>query len=297
MADFETIQLDFSPESLHALNIAIAIIVFGVSLNIKKSHFFELIKHPKPVLTGVFSQFILLPLLTFLIILIFKPSTSIALGMILVSACPGGNVSNFFSLMAKGNAALSVSLTAIATIAAVVMTPFNFTFWSSLLPNLQGNFDFSLSFFDMFQTILIILAIPLALGLWFANRFPKTTAKINKPIKIFSFIALIAIMSIAFLKNIDHFKQYIWLVFWLVLIHNAIAFLSGFILGKITKNTLPDIKTITIETGIQNSALALIIIFNFFDGNGPMSFVAAWWGIWHIVSGGILVWVFSKVGS
>ncbi len=296
MQDFESLHLDFSPESLHALNVAIAIIVFGVSLNIRKSHFLELVRNPKPVLTGVFSQFILLPALTFVIIWLLKPSTSIALGMILVAACPGGNVSNFFSLIAKGNPALSVSLTAIATLIAVMMTPFNFTFWSSFLPNLSGDLNFSLSFMDMFETILVILAIPLLLGLWFANRFPRTTLKIKKPIKVFSFLVLIAIMTIAFLKNMDQFKQYIWLVFWLVLIHNFIAFLSGFLLGKITKNTLPDIKTITIETGIQNSALALIIIFNFFDGNGPMSFVAAWWGIWHIIAGGILAWGFARIG-
>lgn len=291
---FEEIRLNFSPESLHALNIAIAIIVFGVSINIKKIHFVELFKNPKPVMIGVFSQFILLPALTFLIILVIKPNIGIALGMILVAACPGGNLSNFFSLMSKGNAALSVSLTAIATLLAVFMTPFNFTFWSSFLPDIVGQAKFSLSFIDMFKTILIILALPLALGLWFAHRFPLTTLKINKPIKVFSFIVLISIMGIAFLKNVDHFQQYIGLVFWIVLIHNFIAFSSGFLLGKITKNSLQDVKTITIETGIQNSALALIIIFNFFDGNGPMSFVAAWWGIWHIVAGSILAYGFSK---
>lgn len=295
MDDFENMRLNFSPESLQVLNIAISIMVFGVSLGIKKEHFSVLFRQPKPVLTGVFSQFVLLPALTFVIILIFKPTTSIALGMILVAACPGGSVSNLFTAFSKGNVALSISLTAIATFLAVFMTPFNFSFWASLLPETPNPELFSLSFSDLFQTILFILALPLAIGLLFSNKFPTVAKKIEKPINIFSFFVLIAVIIIAFTKNSEYFKPHIWLVFWLVLIHNAVAFLSAFSLGKLLRNSKENIISITIETGIQNSALALIIIFSFFNGNGPMSFVAAWWGIWHIVAGSVMVLVFRRL--
>ena len=114
------------------LNIALAIIMFGIALDIKVVDFKRLLKNPKIVLVGLLSQFILLPFLTFIAICIIKPYPSFALGMILIAACPGGNVSNFFSKMAKGNTALSVSLTAFATLLCLIMTPLNLQLWGSL---------------------------------------------------------------------------------------------------------------------------------------------------------------------
>ena len=112
-----------------AVNIVIALIMFGVALDIRWRHFIDLLKNPKSVVVGAVSQFLLLPALTFLLVLIVKPTPTVALGMILVAACPGGNISNFMSYLAKGNTALSVSLTAVSTSLAVLMTPLNFTLW------------------------------------------------------------------------------------------------------------------------------------------------------------------------
>jgi BASS family bile acid:Na+ symporter len=125
------IRLNFSPESLHMLNIALAFIMFGVALEIKVEHFRKLVSDPKSAVIGFVSQFVALPFITFLLTLLFKDylSPTMALGMILVAACPGGNISNFISSLARGNVALSVSLTAIATIGAVFLTPLNFAVW------------------------------------------------------------------------------------------------------------------------------------------------------------------------
>ena len=132
ITDIDSIKINFSTDALWMLNIALAIIMFGVSLDIKIEDFKRLLNNPKIVLVGVVSQFILLPLLTYLAIKIIQPHPSFALGMMMVAACPGGNVSNFFSKMAKGNAALSVSLTAFATLICIFMTPFNLHLWGSL---------------------------------------------------------------------------------------------------------------------------------------------------------------------
>ncbi len=126
------IRLNFSEGGLFFLNVTIAFVMFGVALNIKLSEFREVFTKPKSVITGLISQFVLLPAVTFLFILVLKPTPSVALGMILVAACPGGNVSNFMTSLAKGNIALSVSLTALATMLAMVMTPANFAFWGDL---------------------------------------------------------------------------------------------------------------------------------------------------------------------
>jgi len=291
---FSSLHLDFNENNLLALNIAIAIIMFGVALDIRKDKFIEITKNPKSVITGVFSQFLLLPALTFLLILIIKPLPEIALGMILVAACPGGNVSNFFSSISRGNIALSVSLTAIATLVTVFLTPLNFSFWSELyLDNNQAN-TIVIDFWKMIKTVSLILGLPLILGLWFSRTFKMITAKILKPIKIFSFLLLIAIIALAFLKNVDIFLEYYQYIIYIVLIHNGIALFSGYSIAKLMRLSKADRRTISIETGIQNSGLALVIIFGMFDGNGGMALIAAWWGIWHIISGFIMSMIFSK---
>ena len=128
----DDLKINFDESGLWVLNSAISIIMFGVALGITINDFKRLFKNPKIVFVGVLSQFLVLPIATFLLVILLKPHPSLALGMILIAACPGGNVSNFFSKMAGGNAALYVSLTAFATLICIVMTPFNLQFWGSL---------------------------------------------------------------------------------------------------------------------------------------------------------------------
>jgi BASS family bile acid:Na+ symporter len=260
--------------------------MFGVALGIDTADFDQLRKNPKAVLAGVGAQFILLPLLTFLLILLFSPHPAFALGMILVASCPGGNISNFFSSVSGANVSLSVTLTAVATFLSPFFTPFNFEFYAKHIPQAESFLStFELSFFNMLKTVLILLVVPLLLGLGFRRRFPMITNRIDKPIKIISLLVLFGFIAVGLLKNLDAFIEHIHLVFLLVFLHNAVALFSGYLTGK-SMGLLENLtRTITIETGIQNSGLGLIIIFNFFDGNGAMAMIAAWWGIWHIVSG------------
>lgn len=288
------VRIDFAEDKLISLYVALAFIMFGVALGIKTKNFQELLKNPKAVITGVISQFLLLPALTFLLVWMFKPIQGLALGMILVAACPGGNVSNFFSSMSKGNVALSITLTAIASVLAAIMTPINFAFWSNLYlgDNLLVNVE--IDTFKMMKLVFGLLVIPLILGLGFAAKFPVITTKISKPIKIVSFLLLIAIIVIAFLNNLDKFLEYYHYIIVLVFVHNLVALGSGYGLSKLFGNKEQDNRTISIETGIQNSALGLVIIFTLFDGNGGMALITAWWGIWHIISGIILSLIYSR---
>ena len=293
------IRLNFSPASLHTLNIAIGIVMFGVALEIKIQHFKDVFFSPKPAIIGFFSQFLVLPLLTFALIIVLQDflTPTMALGMVLVAACPGGNVSNFISSLAKGNVALSVSLTAIATLAAVIFTPLNFAFWGkqviqlyenqatiNMVPNLQ------IDLIQVFKTIFIILGIPLLSGIYINHKFPEITKKIVKPIKKVSIIIFSAIVIIALAKNFSHFINVIHYIFAIVLIHNILALLTGYSLASLFKLSEANKRSITIETGIQNSGLALVLIFNpkIFPPElelGGMAIIAAWWGIWHIIAG------------
>lgn len=280
----DAIQLNFVEDALIYINLSLCFIMFAVALGIKIDDFKSIAKNPKSAILGIVSQFVLLPFLTFIMVMIFKPHPSIGLGMILIAACPGGNISNFMTSWAKGNAALSVTLTAFATLSAVVLTPFNFFFYGKLFaPEIMSTVSVSLP--KMLQTVFILLGLPLVAGMLFNHFLPKLTAKIVKPLNYLSILIFLAIVVLAFLNNLENFKLYVGMVVLFVFLHNLVAMFTGWSLAKLFKRNLPDTKTITIETGIQNSGLGLILIFNFFGGLGGMALVAAWWGIWHIISG------------
>lgn len=289
-----SVQIDFSEDRLLALNIAMAFIMFGVALSIESKNFKEVKSNPKSVITGVVTQFILLPFFTFVFVYFTKPMEGLALGLILVAACPGGNVSNFFSNLSRGNVALSITLTAIATILAIFLTPINFEFWSNLYLGERVGKGITLETWKMLKTIFTILGAPLLLGLLFRYKFSKLARKIAEPIKLFSFILLVTIIGIAFIQNIEIFKKYYQYIIYLVFFHNAIALGSAYLISKMVGNNEQDSRTISIETGIQNSGLGLVIIFSVFQGNGGMAIIMAWWGIWHIVGGTIMSLIFTR---
>lgn len=285
----DSIKINFNTEGLWLLNIAIAIIMFGVALGITIDDFKRLLKKPKIVVVGVFSQFILLPAATFLAIILIQPHPSFALGMMMIAACPGGNVSNFFSKMAGGNAALSVSLTAFATLICIVMTPLNLHFWGSLYePTNLILKTVELNPFELFKLVSLILGIPLILGMFIKNYHSEMAEKIEKVLKPLSMTVFIILIVIAFSQNLNIFLNYIHLVLFLVVFHNILAYILGFFTAKIFGLNKSDSKTIAIETGIQNGGLGLLLIFGFFEGLGGMALLAAFWGIWDVFSGMIL---------
>ncbi|EKB48878.1 bile acid:sodium symporter family protein [Cecembia lonarensis] len=278
--------LNFNQDALLLLNVSLAIIMFGVALDLKVKDFRYVAKNPQSFVAGLFSQFFLLPALTSLLVSLIQPPPSVALGMFLVAACPGGNISNFMTHLAKGNTALSVSLTAFSTAFSVVLTPLNFAFWSKLYaPSAQMLKEISLSYFEVFQTVALILGVPLVIGMYINSRYPKWSMKATKVLKPLSMLIFAGFVVIAFIGNYDLFLKFIALIFLWVLAHNFIALSGGFITAKTFRLPLEDTKTLTIETGIQNSGLALVLIFTYFDGLGGMAIIAAWWGIWHIISG------------
>ncbi len=284
--DIDQVRLHFTEESLDLLNVCLGFIMYGVALQLKWADFVEVGKHPKSVVTGLFSQFLLLPALTFLLISIYQPKASLALGMILVAACPGGNISNFFSQMSLGNTALSVSLTAMSTLLCLFMTPINVSFWGSLNPATAAILqDVELDFWKMTKTVLLLLGIPLIAGVLTTRYLPRISAVIQRPIRLASIAFFVVFVFVAFYNNFDFFLKYIGVVILIVFLHNLLALLGGYGLSSIFGLPPSDRRAITVETGIQNSGLGLILIFNFFDGLGGMAMVAAWWGIWHIIAG------------
>ncbi|WP_242155087.1 bile acid:sodium symporter family protein [Aestuariivivens sediminis] len=295
MVELDQVKINFDHTGLWVLNIALAIIMFGVALGITLDDFKQLLKAPKLLMVGVVTQFVLLPFLTYILIIMIKPQPSIALGMFMVAACPGGNISNFMTHLAKGNTALSVSLTAFATLLAVIMTPFNFQFYGGLYqPTGQLLHLVELHFFDLFKLVVLILGIPLVLGMYYRRKNESGARRLSKFLKPFSIVVFGFIVVLAFARNMDVFNLYIHRVFVLTVTHNFIAFVLGFMVAHLFNLSLQNRKTITLETGIQNSGLGLLLIFTFFDGLGGMAIITAFWGIWHIISGLVIASLWAR---
>ncbi len=293
----DNVQLNFSDGGLFILNIAIGFVMFGVALRISPKSLKDLIIKPKATIIGIVSQFILLPAVTFgLVMLLYSMgliTVGVGMGMILVAACPGGNVSNFISSLANGNPALSVGLTAIATIAAIIMTPVNFMFYGKLF---AANSDLlqpiSISPVEVFKTVFILLGIPITLGILFSWKFPKTGEKIYKPIQNLSIVFFLGLVVMIFANNLNNFRQYMGAIILIVFLHNLLSLLTGYGFSSLFKLSERNRRTISIETGIQNSGLGLVLIFTsgLFTGIniGGMSVITAWWGVWHIIAGLLL---------
>ena len=302
------ISINFGEGGMMIVNIILAFVMFGVALGIKPRTFKDVFTNPKSVILGIVSQWVVLPAATFAIALALSPliTPMIALGMILVASCPGGNISNFISSLSRGNIELSVSMTAITTAFAPVITPINFFFWGSLysqIISVRGDIPMLvIPFLPMLEQILLLLGVPIVLGLIFARYFPNATKKITKPAQILSILLFIGMVIVSFSQNFQIILDNIFYVFFIVLLHNRVALGSGYMMGKLGKVSVADRRSLTIETGIQNSGLGMILLFNpaifppeVWHGHyGGMLFIAAWWGIWHIVSGLSVAYLFRR---
>lgn len=293
--NIDDIQLNFNATSLTIMNILIGFIMFGVALDLKLADFKESIKKPKPTLIGLSCQFILLPAFTYILVLIIEPMPSIALGLFLVAACPGGNLSNFLTYLAKGNTPLSISMSAISTVLAIFMTPFNTLLWGSLYePTNSLLKSFTINPQDLLMTIFLMLGLPLAIGMYVNHKYPEKAQLINKWAKNASIVFFLGFVIVSLAANFTYFIEFIGMVALIVFIHNLLAITIGYTTSSLLKLPIADRRAISIEVGIQNSGLGLVLIFNFFDGLGGMAIVAAWWAIWHIVSGLTLAIYWSK---
>ncbi len=286
MEGIDQVALSFDESTLLLLNVLIGLIMFGVALDIRVEDFKRVIRDPRGPLIGLGAQFILLPAFTFLLVSLVEIPASVALGMILVAACPGGNFSNFLASYAGANAALSVSMTAISTALAIIMTPFNLAFWGNRSEATKAILEeVSLDPVDLLVTILLILGIPLALGMWTAKRWPDLAQRLLKPMRVFSLTAFGLFILGALAANWQAFLDHVGAIALLVAIHNGLALALGYWSGRSLASPRYDSRAISIEVGIQNSALALVLIFGFFNGLGGMAIIAAWWGVWHLISG------------
>ncbi len=295
MHPVDTLHLHFNPGQMFILNIAMAFLMFSVALDVRPADFRKVADFPKSVGVGLLAQYLIFPLLTLGIIAVFQPPVSVALGMVLVSMCPSGNMTNFLVHFARANVALSVTLNAIIILSATFITPAGFLFWSKFVPDSAAlRQSFELNFADMAAIIIELIVLPLLLGMYLNEKSPVFVSKIRPWVQRLSLLIFFSILVIALFGNSDNLLNYLGFVFLLVAVHNAVALANGYWLGRVFRLPELDCRTLTFESGVHNTALGLILIFKFFGGLGGMALIAAWWGIWDLVTGMSLAWYWQR---
>lgn len=297
MHPVDTLHLHFNPSQMAVLNMAMAFLMFSVALDVRFADFKKVVDFPQSVGVGLLAQFLVFPLLTLGIIWLFDPPVSVAMGMVLVSMCPSGNMTNFLVHFAKANVPLSVTLNAIIILSATFVTPAGFLFWSKFIPESEAlRQSFEIKFIDMALIIIELIVVPLLLGIWLNERRPVFVSRIRLWTQRISLLIFFSILVLALLANHENLANYLGFIFLLVLVHNAAALSNGFLLGTLFRLPKLDRRTLAFEGGVHNTALGLLLIFKFFNGLGGMMLVAAWWGIWDLVSGMSLAYYWRTKG-
>lgn len=239
------------------LGIALIITMWGMGLSLVIEDFKRVLQSPKAVILGLINQLIFLPVLAFLLLKLIPAQPEIAVGIMILSACPGGPTSNLLSLLAKADTALSVSLTAINSIVTIFTIPFIVNLG---LAEFAGESQvIQLDILETIKTMVVVVLLPMSIGMTMRKRKPAFAKKMGKPVRIASAVLLALIIIGIVLKEraniVDYFSRAGILAFLL----NALTMTVGYFSARITKLNLSQAKTISLESGIQNGTMALAI--------------------------------------
>lgn len=292
----DAVRLSFDENAQLGLQALLFVIMFGVALALRVEDFRNVARHPGRALLGAAVQVFGLSALTFVVVSVLAPTPSMAFGMLVVAACPGGNFSNFLSQWARGDVALSVSLTAISSLLATVTTPLNIVFWGSrhpeIAPLLHALGIDTRAF--LLQTALM-LGVPLALGMLVAARWPALAARLQAPCHRLALGGLVVFLAAALGGNWRELRAWGPVLMPPVIAHNALAFTLGWLTATLGRFPETARRALTIELGIQNGGLGLVIVLTHFPTLGGAALVAAAWGFWNVMAGSLLAWRWSRL--
>ena len=277
------------------LSLVLATMVFSVALELRVADFRRVAENPRAVVAGLVPQFVLLPGATWLVTLVLDLPPNIEAAMILVACCPGGSLSNVVTHVGRGNTALSVSISAVAALMALFLTPFNFTWMVATNPATAGWLrQLEIDPAGIWWSLLLLLALPMVAGLAVGRNLPVLTRRIQRPLSRFSLLALLAFIVLGLVKDRHLLNLQILPLLLIVVLHNASGLWLGWAAAKAFGVAERDRRAIMIEGGMQNAGLALGIIAVQFNSDLGMVMIASLWGIWHIVSGMSLAWSWRR---
>ena len=271
------------------VNTLLGIVMFGMGMTLKLSDFKVVFTKPKAVITGILSQFIIMPLLAFLLVKIFNLDPALAVGVILVGSCPGGTSSNVMTYLAKGDVALSVGMTACTTILAPVVTP--------ALVLLLGGATINVSYVSMLMSIVQVVLVPIVLGFVINHFFEKFAQACAKVLPLVSVIAICLIIMAVVAANAAKIMTVGWLIVVVVMLHNLCGYALGYGVGKVLGLSRDQMRTLSIEVGMQNSGLATSLATVHFATMPLAAVPGTVFSVWHNISGAIYANILARTAK
>ena len=266
------------------ITLLLGIVMFGMGMTIKLTDFKLIVQQPKGVIIGIVSQFVVMPTLAFALAKIFNLPPEVAVGVILVGCCPGGTASNVMTFLAKGNTALSVAITSFTTLLAPFVTP--------ALIYLLASEWLEVSFKSMFMSVIEVVLLPIILGIIVQLLFKPVVEKSVDILPVVSVIAIVMIVAAVVSGSRDKILESGLIIFAVVILHNGLGYLIGFLIAKFVKLPFDDQKAVSIEVGMQNSGLGANLAMAHFD---PVAAVpSAIFSFWHNISGPIIATIWGS---
>jgi len=259
------------------VSILLGVVMFGMGMTLKPEDFREIFRRPRDVLIGLLAQFTIMPLLAFVLVKVFNLPAEIAAGVILVGTCPGGTASNVMTYLAKGDLALSVSMSMASTILAPIVTP--------LLTWLLAGAWINVSFVGMMISIVQVVVAPIVLGLLVKQLFADFVKRVTEILPLVSIVAILLILGGVVSVNSEKILQTGLIVMIVVVLHNLCGYGLGYCAAKVFGMNTAKTKAISIEVGMQNSGLAVSLAMTHFSAAAAIP--GAIFSVWHNISGSI----------
>jgi BASS family bile acid:Na+ symporter len=268
------------------INYLLMIVMFGMGLTMKLSDFAVVFKRPRDVIIGCLAQFIIMPLLAFGLGKVFGLHQELLVGVVLVGTCPGGTSSNVITYLSKGDTALSVGMTSINTLLAPFLTP--------LLTYLYLRTSVNVDVRSMFVSIIQVVIVPIGLGLLINKLFGNYTRRISDALPLVSVTAICLIVAAVVSHNSEKILSTGLVIFAVVILHNLLGYLCGYLVAALFRMDLPRKKAVAIEIGMQNSGLATTLAGSAFPGLAMATVPGAIFSVWHNISGAVLAALFLR---
>lgn len=273
------------------LPFSLFIIMLGMGLSLKPDDFSRVLKEPKAVTIGILCQMAILPLIGYVTIIIFGLTQELAVGLMILTFCPGGSTSNLMSYLSRGDVALSISLTAFISL----VTPFSIPFFTALMMELflDESHDFHIPIVKTIIQLLVITLVPVVVGMIIHKKYPQFSAKADKPVKAFSIVLLFTIIAAIVLRAWQDMADFFLQTGAASLTLNVVTLSTGYLIAKLAGLKKRQAITIGIEVGIQNGTVALLVAGTLL-GSPTMSIPAVTYSLLMFVTGAIFGWLANR---
>lgn len=296
MEAIDRATFDFSPTIGLALGVMVGFLVFAVALDLTWAQLHRVIRKPTAPLIGLVAQYLILPSVAFGVGLMMVETPSIALGLLLVTCCPAGALSNYLTGVARGSVATSVSMTAISTLFSIAATPLLFAFWAAMNPDTQAVLQtIEMNPKRVMMMLVIMLLLPVTIGMLIRARRPETADGIRLWSRRIAGLVFGLVVAILLLGNVEVLGTFATIALPPVLVTFAIAVALGWGLARASRLGAEDRRAVTLEVAFQNVALAIGLAVVFFPALAGVAITAIAWGVVHLTLGFAIAAVWMRV--